>query len=676
MKKALLLTLGVLAMASASAATYSFVPATSTFTASTYTEGTKTVGELKGSWTSGGQTFTVDMKGFTVDKNGNQAESSKSVDMLKWYKNVVMTLDIPEAAGKVTSIVLHCANNVSKGAWKYAGVPTNMSTGWTGTITECATPTPAEAIVTLTNEGANQFVGTSSIQTRVKKIDIITNGEGGGSEPEPDPEPAGNVKVDNIAAFLAGADATATYEFTSPMTAVYQFNTGTQYNLWVQDATGGTLIYGNTNLTFAPGEQVAAGMTGQYKDFKGTIEVVNPSKVAKAATTAEVVCTPVAVTDLEAAMVNQYVELTGVNIVAEGSNFYATTDEGRTLLFDKFKIGVAAGENMTVKGIVAIFKNVPQIYPIVITDASGEVVEVVATPTFSPVAGAVEAGTKVTIACATEGAKIYYTTDNTEPTTASTLFEGEGIEVTAAMTIKAIAVKEGMENSKVATAAYTIAAEDPYKGKFNSFNGGKANSSYGTYTNASGWEATNACILGGSTKEKPSNPYFAFIGGDEVRAVCLNGKTANVGKVVSPTLTGGLGTLTFDYGYAFSETNGVSLTINVKQDGQVVATDVLENKTLEKATVAQYEHAFNVEGDFVIEIVNNCPSAVSDKNKDRTAIWNLTWTEASSGVEAVEAAEAEGEVEYYNLQGIRVANPENGIYIRRQGTKVTKVLVK
>ena len=161
-----------------------------------------------------------------------------------------------------------------------------------------------------------------------------------------------------------------------------------------------------------------------------------------------------------------------------------------------------------------------------------------------------------------------------------------------------------------------------------------------------------------------------------MRAVCLNGKTANVGKVVSPTLTGGLGTLTFDYGYAFSETNGVSLTINVKQDGQVVATDVLENKTLEKATLAEYEHAFNVEGDFVIEIVNNCPSPVSDENKDRTAIWNLTWTEASSGVDAVEAAEAEGEVEYYNLQGIRVANPENGIYIRRQGTKVTKVLVK
>ncbi len=33
-------------------------------------------------------------------------------------------------------------------------------------------------------------------------------------------------------------------------------------------------------------------------------------------------------------------------------------------------------------------------------------------------------------------------------------------------------------------------------------------------------------------------------------------------------------------------------------------------------------------------------------------------------------------VEYYNLQGVRVAAPENGIFIRRQGNKVEKILVK
>jgi hypothetical protein len=33
-------------------------------------------------------------------------------------------------------------------------------------------------------------------------------------------------------------------------------------------------------------------------------------------------------------------------------------------------------------------------------------------------------------------------------------------------------------------------------------------------------------------------------------------------------------------------------------------------------------------------------------------------------------------VEYFNLQGVRVANPTSGLYIRRQGTTTAKVLVK
>ena len=33
-------------------------------------------------------------------------------------------------------------------------------------------------------------------------------------------------------------------------------------------------------------------------------------------------------------------------------------------------------------------------------------------------------------------------------------------------------------------------------------------------------------------------------------------------------------------------------------------------------------------------------------------------------------------VEYYNLQGVKVENPENGIYIRRQGSKVSKAVIR
>lgn len=49
---------------------------------------------------------------------------------------------------------------------------------------------------------------------------------------------------------------------------------------------------------------------------------------------------------------------------------------------------------------------------------------------------------------------------------------------------------------------------------------------------------------------------------------------------------------------------------------------------------------------------------------------------ATSAITEIEAADENIPVEYFNLQGIRVANPENGLYIRRQGNKVSKVLVK
>ncbi len=38
-------------------------------------------------------------------------------------------------------------------------------------------------------------------------------------------------------------------------------------------------------------------------------------------------------------------------------------------------------------------------------------------------------------------------------------------------------------------------------------------------------------------------------------------------------------------------------------------------------------------------------------------------------------ADENAPVEYFNLQGIRVANPENGVFIRRQGSSVSKVVL-
>ena len=51
--------------------------------------------------------------------------------------------------------------------------------------------------------------------------------------------------------------------------------------------------------------------------------------------------------------------------------------------------------------------------------------------------------------------------------------------------------------------------------------------------------------------------------------------------------------------------------------------------------------------------------------------------DATSGVEGVAAdSDADAPIEYFNLQGVRVDNPGHGIYIRRQGNKVSKTSVR
>lgn len=63
-------------------------------------------------------------------------------------------------------------------------------------------------------------------------------------------------------------------------------------------------------------------------------------------------------------------------------------------------------------------------------------------------------------------------------------------------------------------------------------------------------------------------------------------------------------------------------------------------------------------------------------HSDATGV-SVSATGVITGVEGIEAdADINAPVEYFNLQGQPVANPSNGIYIRRQGSKVAKVIIR
>ena len=240
----------------------------------------------------------------------------------------------------------------------------------------------------------------------------------------------------------------------SPAVAVAQQGN----NLWIKDDANWMLVYGNLNdKTYTNGDVIPAGYGGTKTTFSGLPELKEPTGFTKLEEKVDAVMPrKITAEALQNCLLNEYVELTG-NVEGSGRDFTLTDDTGTAAIHtSSANITVTTGEKVVVRGFVSIFNKQRQITPVeseVITNTK------VATPTFSIESGtAVEKGSTVAITTDTEGATIHYTIDGTEPTSTSTICN-EPIILTEDVTIKAIAVKEGYDDSDVATATYTIATE-------------------------------------------------------------------------------------------------------------------------------------------------------------------------------------------------------------------------
>ncbi len=78
------------------------------------------------------------------------------------------------------------------------------------------------------------------------------------------------------------------------------------------------------------------------------------------------------------------------------------------------------------------------------------------------------------------------------------------------------------------------------------------------------------------------------------------------------------------------------------------------------------------EGDLKWNISEEKQYNVTVNTKDLTIVIGLP---APSGIESIEVEESEQKAEYYNLMGVRVMNPQPGLYICKTGSKCEKVFV-
>ncbi len=101
----------------------------------------------------------------------------------------------------------------------------------------------------------------------------------------------------------------------------------------------------------------------------------------------------------------------------------------------------------------------------------------IAAPVASVAAGSYTSTQSVTLTSATSGAVIYYTTDGTEPTTASTKYT-KAISIAKTTTLKAVAVLDDVFAGSVTSVAYTVTVSSSGGGG----GGGGSSSSSKTYT--------------------------------------------------------------------------------------------------------------------------------------------------------------------------------------------------
>ena len=254
---------------------------------------------------------------------------------------------------------------------------------------------------------------------------------------------------------------------------------------WIQ---GGESVTGNAGynttytasvtLTAADGYEFASGVTatvnGQNatsvtKNADGTVTVTYTfTATAKAKLTS--ITAPTGIT---VANGTDYAAMglpTNVAIVTEGNT--ETTAEvtwnTTTPASGSYDPKLSTEQTVTLNGTVACPSNIDQNGVTLTTTITVKIsaAGIVGAPTFAPTEGTYTENQTVTLSSSTNGATIHYTTDGTTPTTDSNVYTA-AIPVTGtagqsiSTTIKAIAVKSGMQTSSVTSATYVIELPAP-----------------------------------------------------------------------------------------------------------------------------------------------------------------------------------------------------------------------
>lgn len=272
----------------------------------------------------------------------------------------------------------------------------------------------------------------------------------------------------------------------------------------------------------------------------------------------------------------------------------------------------------------------------------------------------------ITFECATPGATIHYTVDGTEPTADSPVYSAP-FRLEDDAVVRAIAVKDGLVPSFPFYGEYFVVPSGCSVAKYD-FSDWKSLVKYdGTsYTEADmKYAGKNVSLVINNVMFADNGTTFMTSATDAKKNYLYQSATFG-GMVEYRTAANANIKITSSEGDIAAVVVAGSILTAVKAGDEEAGTFEASkwNSSMARWTPKPGKHSSEM-------------SLLATKNNqyfDQLYVYSKDM----SGIDGVEVddADADAPVEYYNLQGVRVADPSNGIYIRRQGSKAVKVYVK
>lgn len=315
-----------------------------------------------------GYTFTSGDFTFTAKKNNGSTQPTQndnSKDLRHYAKNSVTI-----SGAKMTKMVF-TISKAGKKQWAIVTASEGTMTVDVNSGTATWENTNGSSSVTLTVGDKNEYgtaEKTKAGQFNVDKVDITSDGQGGGETPTP---PAEETKAENIAAFKAlasGTTATLTLKNAQVVYKnVYTTKSGaTNTEYYVRDASGAIQFF-NTGLDLKV-NQILNGTVevkySPYNDMPEAAKSTNTSAEKLTITDGEVaVPTKVTVADLATdKYLCDLVTVENVNITTEKegthTNNYLVSGDDKVMIYDKFKtnVTISEGEGYDVTGVLVTAK--------------------------------------------------------------------------------------------------------------------------------------------------------------------------------------------------------------------------------------------------------------------------------------------------------------------------------